>query len=77
MYGYPPVCFEGPFYDFLKSVQSTKGGAIVAKVKDDIIVIYNKRSQRAITIYKVPDRFRPADDYLLPAFRKTKDDNWN
>lgn len=74
MYGYPPVCFEGPFYNYLKSVQSTKGGAVTVKVKDDIMVIYNKRSQRAITMYRVPEKFRPADDYLLPAFKKAKDD---
>ena len=74
MYGYPPVCFDGPFYDFLKSVQSSKGGAITVKVRDDIMVIYNKRSQKAITTYRVPERFRPANDYLLPAFKKTKDD---
>lgn len=73
MYGYPPVYYEGPFRYFLDSVKNTKGGAVTVKVKDDIMVIYNKRSQRAITMYRVPERFRPADDYLLPVFKKPKD----
>lgn len=74
MYGYPPVCYEGPFYNYLMSVKNAKGGAITVKVKDDTVVVYNKRSQRAVTTYKVPDKYRPADDYLVPVFRKAKSD---
>lgn len=74
MYGSPPACFDGPLHDYLKSAQGARSNAIVVKVKDDIIVVYNKRSQRAITTYRVPDKFKPATDYLLPAFKKAKDD---
>ena len=70
MYGYSPVHFEKPFYDFLLSVQNTRGGAVTVKVKDNMVVIYNKRSQRAITCYKVPDRYMPWEQYLVPKFRK-------
>lgn len=73
MYGYPPACYDGPFRYYLDSVKNARGGAIVVKVKDDILVVYNKRSQRAITTYRVPDKFKPATDYLLPAFKKVKD----
>ena len=74
MYGYSPVHFDGAFRTFLLSVQGTRGGAVTVKVKDGMIVIYNKRSQRAITCYKVPDRYMPWEEYLVKGFRKKVDD---
>lgn len=70
MYGYSPVDFEGAFQIFLLSVQGTRGGAVTVKVKNDMVVIYNKRSQRAITCYKVPDKYMPWEQYLIPRLRK-------
>lgn len=74
MYGYPPPCFVSPFYDFLQSVKYARGGAITVKVKDGMVVIYNKRSQRAVTVYKVPNKYEPWDDYLVPALKKARED---
>ena len=73
MYGYSPVAFEGAFKNFLMSVQNTRGGAVTVKVKDNMVVIYNKRSQRAITCYKVPNRYMPWEEYLVPRLRKKVD----
>jgi len=70
MYGYPPAYFEGDFNHYLESVKNAKGGAITVKVKDDMVVVYNKRSKIAVTTYKVPEKFMPIDAYLLPTFKK-------
>ena len=75
MFGYPPVCFKSPLYDYLQSVKHAKGGAVTVKVKDDIVVVYNKRSKIAITTYNIPDKFKPSDEYLLPQYKKIGDKN--
>lgn len=69
-YGYSPVEFEGDFRSFLMSVQSARGGAVTVKVKEGIVVIYNKRSQKAITTYPVPTKYMPWEEYLVKGIRK-------
>lgn len=70
MYGNPAAYYEGEFGEYLISVQNARKGAVIPKVKNEMIVIYNKRSQRAITVYGVPEKFRPSDEYLIKAFKK-------
>ena len=70
MYGFSPVDFEGPFHDFLFSSENKRGGAITVKVKNDMVVIYNKRSQTAITCYQVPGKYMPWEEYLLSSIKK-------
>lgn len=63
--GYTIADFDGEFYFYLYCTQHKRRGAINIKVKDDMMVIYNKRSQRAITVYKVPEKFLPVEKYLV------------
>jgi len=77
MYGYPSACFEGPLHDFMESIKNRGSNAITVKVKGKMLVIYNKRSQRAITTFEVPEKYMPIENYLLKGYRKKAniDDN--
>ena len=75
IYGNPPAYYGGEFGEYLISIQNARSGAVIPKVKNEIIVVYNKRSQRAITIYGVPEKFRPSDEYLLKAFKNRRCNN--
>lgn len=76
LYGNVAVDYEGAFHDFLISVKNSNGSkSIGVKVKDDMAVVYNKRSQRAITCYRVPNKYTPSDNYLIPAIKKRKKNN--
>ena len=68
--GYTVNEFEGPFRDYLTSIKNKTGGAGNVKVKGDMLVVYNKRSQRAITTWQVPDKYMPVDKYLLKKPKK-------
>ena len=72
MHGYTVHDFEGQFYNYLCSVKAKGPKQTNVKVKDNIMVIYNKRSQRAITTYKVPDRYMPVENYLKKHATKVK-----
>ena len=65
MYGYDPYDFDGPFKTYLCSIKNAIRGAKNVKVKGDMLVIYNKRSQIAITTYKVPDKYLPIELHLM------------
>ena len=71
--GYVPENFEGPFHDYLVTTRNKGSIGVSVRVKRGIVVIYNRRSRRAITTYKVPDKYMPMEDYLLPAFKKKVD----
>ena len=68
--GYTVANFTGEFYIYLHYVKHKRSGAINIKVKDDMMVIYNKRSQRAITVYKVPEKFLPIEKYLVEGVKR-------
>jgi hypothetical protein len=42
-----------------------KSPNISIKVYNDVIVIYNKRSRRLITTFKVPDKYLPVSNFYL------------
>ena len=64
IYGYVKEDFEGSFYDFLDYLKHKGSGGTTVKVKGEMIVIYNKRSRRAITTFRVPDKYLPIDNFL-------------
>lgn len=67
--GFTIADFEGSFHDYLVGIQSKKGGAVNVKVKGNILVVYNKRSQKAITTWEVPGKYVPIERYLIPSLR--------
>lgn len=71
--GYTIDKFEGPFHDFLNTTKSKGTGGVTVKVKGDILVVYNKRSRRAITTYKIPDKYLPIERYFVGNYFKWKD----
>lgn len=72
MYGYTVADFEGVFYNYLCSVKNKGPAQTNVKIRDNIMVIYNKRSQRAITTYEVPERYLPVENYLKDGIRKSR-----
>lgn len=64
MYGYTVWDFEGKFYNYLCSVKGKGSAQTNVKVRGNMLVIYNKRSQRAITTYEVPERYLPVEQHL-------------
>ena len=68
--GYVPEQFEGPLHDYLVTTRNKGTAGVSVRVKRGIVVIYNRRSRKAITTYKVPDKYIPMEDYLLPVFKK-------
>jgi len=67
--GFTIADFEGSFHDYLVGIQAKKGGAVNVKVKGNILVVYNKRSQKAITTWEVPGKYVPIERYLTPSLR--------
>lgn len=76
MYGYTVEEFVGPFHDYLLSIKNKTGGAGNVKVKGEMLVVYNKRSQRAITTWQVPDKYLPIENYLVKNVREVGRELW-
>lgn len=65
LYGFSPGDFKDDFYSYLIYTKSKKhSSSIGIRVLYDLILLYNKRSRRVITVYPVPEKFLPVDQYL-------------
>ena len=64
-YGLPPGAFTGDFYSYLHYIRTKKYKSIGVRVMDNYILLYNKNSRRAITLYAVPEKFLPVEQYIL------------
>lgn len=62
--------FEGDFHSYLMGIKVKKGGAVNVKVKGNMLVVYNKRSQRAITTWVVPGKYQPIERFLIPKLKE-------
>ena len=76
LYGYTVNEFGGPFHDYLNTVRNKGSNGVNVKVKGDMLVVYNRRSQRAITTWRVPDRYLPVEKSLIKNIKTTADDLW-
>lgn len=63
-YGLTPGDFTGDFYSYLQYIKTKKFKSIRIRVLYDSILIYNKNSKRAITVYPVPPKFLPITQYI-------------
>ena len=63
-YGMTIGDFTGDFYSYLQYVKTKKYKSISIRVLYDSILIYNKNSKRAITVYPVPPKFLPIEQYI-------------
>ena len=61
-YGYPIDYFTGEFYDYLLN-KSNKGGKI--KIYDNMIYILSSNKKNFITVYPIPNKFLPIEEYLI------------
>lgn len=68
--GFTIADFEGDFHNYLVNIQSKKGGAVNVKVKDNMLVVYNKRSQKAITTWVIPSKYLPIEQYLVRSLKE-------
>lgn len=75
-YGYTVDEFVGPFHDYLAMIKTKTGGAGNVKVRDNMLVVYNKRSQRAITVWEVPEKYIPVENFLRQTVVKVGDELW-
>lgn len=76
LYGYTVNEFGGPFHDYLMTIKNKTGGAGNVKVKGTMLVVYNKRSQRAITTWVVPEKYLPVEKNLVKNINKVADNLW-
>lgn len=63
-YGLTVGDFTGDFYSYLQYIKTKKFKSIRIRVMYDSILIYNKNSKRAITVYPVPPKFLPIEQYI-------------
>lgn len=77
LYGYTINDFAGPFHDYLMSLKNKAGGAVNVKVKGSMLVVYNKRSQRAITTWVVPEKYMPIEQFLVTTITGVAKNLWN
>lgn len=65
--GYDCCCFKDPLFTFLRDrINCTLNGAKVAKVYNDYVYIFSNIGHKLITVYKLPEEYLPADQYLIP-----------
>lgn len=64
-FGLPPSAYTGDFYSYLHHIRTKKYNSIGVRVLHNYILLYNKRSRKAITIYPVPEKFLPLDQYII------------
>ena len=63
-YGLTLGDFTGDFYSYLHHVKNKKSKSISIRVLFDSVLIYNKHSKTAITVYPVPPQFLPIEQYI-------------
>lgn len=64
-YGLSPGDFVGDFYSYLHYIKGKKYKSIGIRVFDNNILVYNKKSRKAITLYQVPEKFLPIEQYRI------------
>jgi len=73
-YGLAPGDFVGDFYSYLHHIKVKKYKSIGIRVYENNILIYNKNSRTAITLYRVPEKFLPIEQYKVSSKTKRLDD---
>lgn len=71
-YGLAPGDFTGDFYSYLHHIRVKKYKSIGVRVLGDNILLYNKNSRRAITLYKIPEKYQPISQYIVSATKDNK-----
>lgn len=77
-HGRPIGDFKDAFYEYLMQIKyAKKSRGISIRVYQNTAVVYNKRSGKIITTYKVPQRFLPTKNYLHTSIynRRYKDES--
>ena len=63
MYGYTINDFKDELHIYLQWILDRNSNSRSLKVYDDMLVVYNKRTQKAITTWKIPDKFLPIERF--------------
>ena len=73
-FGLAPSDFVGDFYSYLHHIKAKKYKSIGIRVFENNILVYNKNSRTAITIYSVPKKYLPVEQYKVTSKTKRLDD---
>ena len=63
LYGHIPTDFKGEFRDYLQAILKKNSKSKSIKIHEDMLVLYNKRNQKVITTWKVPDKYLPTGKF--------------